>query len=194
MGEEYTGQKFKTVLKDGEYIEDSRVFVIIDYGERFSKMGILPSEKGGHAGNMSFRNDKGFVITAVGVDKGKLTPRHFVQVTKCNIDTKKVFAEGDFKPSSETLTHYLIYRDRKDVNAIVHVHDPLVLENAKELKVKMTPKEHPYGTVELAHDIEKTLRGEKFIAVRGHGVIAVGKSLWEAAKIIDTMHHNAGML
>ncbi len=191
MGDEYVGQKFKTELKEGKDLEDTRVYEIIRLGEKFQKMGLLPTEQGGHAGNMSFRNDRGFVITAGGIDKGKLNPRNFAQILKCNIDTKKVIAEGDMKPSSETLTHYTIYSEKKGVNAIVHVHDPLVLEKAKELGVKVTKSKHPYGTTELAHEVQKTLGHERYIGVKGHGVIAIGKSLWEAGNLIVTMHKAA---
>ncbi len=190
----YFGRKFKTELKNAEMIEDSRIYEVIQLGERFKKMGLLPAEDGGHAGNFSFRNDRGFVITAGGVDKGKLSPRNFVQVLKCNMDTKKVFAEGEMQPSSETFAHYLIYREKKAVNAIIHVHDSLVLENAKKLGIKSTSSHHPYGTPELAYDIEKTLGHDRYIAVMGHGVLAAGKSLWEAGRLIVTNHERARKL
>jgi ribulose-5-phosphate 4-epimerase/fuculose-1-phosphate aldolase len=194
MEEKYIGRKFKTELKKGEMIEDSRVYEIIQLGGKFKRMGLLPVEEGGYAGNFSFRNDRGFVITAGGVDKGKLTPRNFVQVLNCNMDTKKVFAEGEMQPSSETFTHYLIYREKKAVNAIIHVHDSLVLEHAKKLGVRSTPKHHPYGTPELAYEIEKTLGHDRYIAVKGHGVLAAAKSLWEAGRIIEANHGAASKL
>jgi ribulose-5-phosphate 4-epimerase/fuculose-1-phosphate aldolase len=191
MIEKYVGRKFETEFKGSEAPEDTRVYEIIQLGEKFKKMGLLPKEHGGFGGNMSFRNDKGFVVTAGGVDKGKLTPRNFVQVLNCNMDTKKVIAEGEMQPSSETLTHYLIYREKKAVNAVIHVHDSLVLEKAAKLKVRVTPNHHPYGTTELAYEIEKTLGHDKYIGVKGHGVLAAGKSLWEAGKLIETFHEAA---
>ncbi len=194
MGEEYVGRKFKTEFRSDESPEDTRIYEIISLGEKFRKMGLLPKEHGGFGGNMSFRNENGFIITAGGIDKGKLTPRNFVQVLKCNMDTKKVIAEGEMQPSSETFTHYLIYRERKDVNAIIHVHDNLVIEKAKELEVKTTEHHHPYGTTELAYEIEKTLGRLKYIAVKGHGVLATGKSLWEAGKLVETYHGSASNL
>lgn len=194
MGEKYVGRKFKTEFRSEELPEDTRTYEIMQLGEKFHRMGLLPKEEGGHAGNISFRNDKGFVITAGGTDKGKLTPRNFVQVLKCNMDTRKVIVQGEMQPSSETFTHYLIYRERKDVNAIIHVHDNLVRENAKELEVKSTKHQHPYGTTELAYEIEKTLGRVKYIVVKEHGVLATGKSLWEAGKLVETYHSSAEKL
>lgn len=191
METEYIGRKFKTEFRNEELPDDTRISEIIEWGMRLHKAGFLPAEHGGHAGNMSFRNNKGFVITAGGVSKGSLNPRNFVQVFNCNIDTKWVEAGGQLEPSSETLTHYLIYRERPDVNSIIHVHDNLVMENAKELKIKATKREHDYGTVDLAYEIEKVLGHEKFIVVKGHGVISFGKSPWEAGKRILTIHDDA---
>ncbi len=186
--DKYVGRKFKTDLTEKEVMEDTRIYEIIRLGEKFKKIGLLPKENGGYGGNMSFRNDRGFVITAGGVDAGKMDPQKFVQVLKCNIDTGKVFAEGLMEPSSETMMHYIIYRDKPSVNAVIHVHDNIVLENAEELNIKTTPKAHPYGTPELAYEIEKTIGHEKYIAIKDHGVIAIGKSLWEAGKLVESMH------
>jgi ribulose-5-phosphate 4-epimerase/fuculose-1-phosphate aldolase len=192
MGDEkYSGRKFRTEFSGREPPEDTRIYEIIRLGGKFHRMGLLPKEKGGHAGNMSFRNSRGFVITAGGIDKGKLIHKDFVQVLSCNIDTKVVKAEGETEPSSETLTHHLIYSKRKDVNAVIHVHDAKVLEHARSLNVPLTKKVHPYGTPELAYEIGKVLGKNSFIAVKGHGVIALGKSLWEAGKFVETYHQAA---
>jgi len=191
MGEKYVGRKFRTEFKSEQLPEDTRMYELMELGKRFRKLGLLPAENGGHAGNMSFRNNRGFVITAGGADKGKLNPKHFVQVLKCNMDIEKVIAEGEMQPSSETFTHYLIYRERKDISAVIHVHDMDVMKKAKQLKLTETRKVHPYGTVQLAYEIEKTIGHRRYIVVRGHGAIAMGKSIWEAGNVIETYHQMA---
>jgi len=189
--EKYVGRKFSTVFKTKELPEDTRMYEVMDWGAKLHKMGLLPAESGGNAGNMSFRNSKGFVITAGGVNKGRLNPRNFVQVLSCNMDVKTVVAEGELEPSSETFTHYLIYRERPDVNAIIHAHDRLVMDHAEKLRLKSTSVHHPYGTTDLAYEVEKSIGAQKFLIVRGHGVISLGKSVWEAGKRIITMHQDA---
>ncbi|MBN1896681.1 MAG: class II aldolase/adducin family protein [Candidatus Aenigmarchaeota archaeon] len=191
MGDEYVGRKFRTEFKSNDIPQDTRIYEIIRLGEKFKKMGLLPDEDGGHAGNFSFRNSKGFVITSGGRDKGNLSQKNFVQVLNVNVDSGRVIVKGEEQPSSETLTHHLLYSGRKSVNAVIHVHDDIVLKNAHKLNIKSTERKHPYGTAELAKDIYKSIGRENFLAVRGHGVIATGKSLWEAGKIIETMHHAA---
>jgi len=189
--EKYSGRKFETAFASMEVPDDSRIAELMEWGERLHGMGLMPAEKGGFAGNMSFRNQKGFVITAGGISKGKLQRRDFVQVVSCSIDQKKAVAEGLAEPSSETFTHYLIYKSRPDVNAIVHVHDDLIMKNAEKMKVRMTAREHEYGTIELAREVEEALGRQKILAVKHHGIVSVGRSIWEAGRWILTFHDKA---
>jgi ribulose-5-phosphate 4-epimerase/fuculose-1-phosphate aldolase len=124
----------------------------------------------------------------------KLVTKNFVQVLNANLDTKRVFVEGEAEPSSESMLHHLIYRERPDVHAIVHVHDEFVLENAKKLGVPVTKASHPYGTVELAYEVGRILGHHTYVGVRGHGVISLGKSPWEAGKQAVAMHEAAEAL
>ncbi len=188
----YVGRKFSTTFSSKEAPEDTRIYEVISLGEKFHGLHLLPKEKGGHAGNMSFRNSKGFIITAGGVDKGRLTQDDFVQVLSCNVDSKSVVAEGAKEPSSETMMHYLLYSKRPDVGAVIHVHDDTLLLKASKLSIRITGSPHPYGTVELARDVVKSIGKSDFVAVRKHGVVSVGKSLWEAGRRI-TMMHDAAM-
>ena len=194
MAEKYEGRKFETVFVADRLPDDSRIAEIMEWGARLHAMGLLPDEHGGHAGNMSFRNSRGFVITAGGVGKGTLKPADFVQVLSCNVDTRKVEAEGQLEPSSETLTHHMIYRERPEINAVVHVHDSLVICHAAELRLGETGREHPYGTPELAREVADSLGHRKYLVVKGHGVIAVGRSLWEACMQVITVHGDASAL
>lgn len=194
MGDKYEGRKFETVFKKKELPDDTRTAEVMMWGAKLHKLGLLPAEAGGHAGNISFRNSRGFIITAGGVNKGRLTPKNFVQVLNANLDIKKVEVEGELEPSSETMAHHLIYRERADVNAIVHGHDDLVMRHAQKLKLRSTKHAHPYGTVELANEIAKALGNERFLVVKGHGVISLGKSVWEAGKGIMAVHRDAEQL
>lgn len=191
MAEKYEGRKFETIFEGRAIPDDTRMAEIMEWGAKLFAMGLLPGESGRNVGNFSFRNDKGFVITAGGVNKGKLTPKNFVQVIGCNLDTKKVRAIGELEPSSETMTHHLLYRERHDINAIIHVHDNLVMEQAEALGIKVTENVHPYGTTELAYEIEKAVGSQRYIGIKGHGVISLGKSVWEAGRIVLTMHRDA---
>jgi len=68
------------------------------------------------------------------------------------------------------------------------------MKHAHKLKLRSTAKAHPYGTVELANEIAKALDHERYLVVKGHGVISFGKSLWEAGKMIMAVHRDAKQL
>jgi methylthioribulose-1-phosphate dehydratase len=73
------------------------------------------------AGNFSFRHPArvgGRVfITASGLDKGSITPNDLLEI---DADCKVLSGAG--RPSAETSLHGVIYRDRPDAGAILHVH------------------------------------------------------------------------
>jgi len=191
MGEKYEGRKFRTTFVGKEVPEETRSSEIIEWGKKFHSMGLFPEDDAKNAGNMSFRNSRGFVITSGGSDKRKLHFKDLVQVVSCNIDTMEVEAEGVAEPSSETMLHNLIYSERQDINAIIHVHDRLVLGSAKDLGIPVTKKKQEYGTPELAREVAKVLGHESFIAIKDHGIVSMGKSVWEAGKQVQAFHNEA---
>ena len=55
------------------------------------------------------------LITPSGIPKGDLTENDLIV-----IDPEGRLMEGDRKPSSETLMHLAVYRERSDVYAVIH--------------------------------------------------------------------------
>jgi ribulose-5-phosphate 4-epimerase/fuculose-1-phosphate aldolase len=50
---------------------------------------------------------------------------------------------------------------------------------------------HPYGTSELAYDVLRALKKSDYVIIRGHGSIAIGKTLGESKKLIFDAHEKA---
>lgn len=72
-------------------------------------------------GNVSARTDRGTIlITPSGVGKGRITPDMLVET-----DADGRILSGDRHPSSEGKMHWMLYRERKDVMAVVHAHPPM---------------------------------------------------------------------
>jgi methylthioribulose-1-phosphate dehydratase len=69
------------------------------------------------SGNFSIRSDESIFITATGLDKGSLTVDGLLEV-----DLEGRVTAGDGKSSAETGLHLVIYRDRPQARAILHVH------------------------------------------------------------------------
>ena len=72
-------------------------------------------------GNVSgIDREKGlFVIKPSGVDYDKLTPYSMVVV---NLEGEVV--EGDYRPSSDTPTHVVLYNRFQEIGGVVHTHSP----------------------------------------------------------------------
>ena len=67
------------------------------------------------------------VIKPSGVDYDKLSPDNMVVV---DVETGKV-VEGNYKPSSDTATHLVLYRNFKDIGGIVHTHSKWAVSYAQ---------------------------------------------------------------
>jgi methylthioribulose-1-phosphate dehydratase len=79
--------------------------------------GWVPATSGNFSVRPSDARSGHFQITASGLDKGLVTPQDLLEVDQ---DGKKIAGSGN--PSAETCLHAVIYRDRPDARAIMHVH------------------------------------------------------------------------
>jgi L-fuculose-phosphate aldolase len=106
---------------------------------------------------------------------------------------------NDKKPSSELLMHLSIYKEKKDINGIVHTHSPYAtgfafsnqkikrLEGFGKIKTEYI-KEIPYnkpGSEELAKNAAIALKNEDTIILKNHGVIGTGKTVQEAGDLAE---------
>ena len=69
------------------------------------------------SGNFSVRSGSRVFITASGLDKGTLRPEDLLE-----IDMDGGVLGGKGRPSAETKLHLVIYRERTNAGAILHVH------------------------------------------------------------------------
>ena len=146
----------------------------------------------GTSGNVSVRDEAGFLITPSGVPIEKMTARSMVAVTM------QGEAEAGKTPSSEWRFHRDIYQARPDVNAIVHTHSMFATTIA--CMRKDVPAFHymisvaggdnircaPYalfGTQALSDVALVALQERKACLLANHGMIAVGKNIEQALSI-----------
>ena len=143
-------------------------------------------------GNISQRlKQNQFIISGSGTGKfEKLTNRHYTKVTGFDIGNNSIIADGPIIPSSESLTHAVIYRYTKDINAIIHIHSIGLWKKLLDI-VPTTKKNVEYGTPRMAKEIERLFKETnlfkgKILVMAGHeeGIISFGKNLAEAGKII----------
>ena len=73
-------------------------------------------------GNVSVRlPDGNFMATPTGISKSFITPEKLVII---NEKGEVIEGEGGYKPSSEIKMHLKCYKEREDVNSVVHAHPP----------------------------------------------------------------------
>jgi L-ribulose-5-phosphate 4-epimerase len=187
MSEGYSGVKFTTVYKNKTAPEHSGIEVLRNWCHIFHEKGLAPPYPGGSYGNLSYRTDRNtFIITGTCIGlKDDLTDDCFVEIHDCNVGTGQILVTGSRPPSSETLMHDSIYRNRPDVNAIFHGHNEQITMNAERLKIPDTAQEVPYGTPELAGEVLKILESNQFIVIRKHGFVSMGFTMALAGELAN---------
>jgi ribulose-5-phosphate 4-epimerase/fuculose-1-phosphate aldolase len=195
MTEQYVGVKFKAIMKPlGEPLP-VKANELIRWCRAFDEHGLAPSYGKGSAGNLSFRvTGKEFFITPTAEFLSSVKPEDLVKVVGCDAGRKEIYAKGGRKPSSESFMHHFIYRERRDVNAVFHIHDGVVAEHIEELGIPVTENEYPYGTLESAVALLKALGNSDMAFMKGHGMVYAGKSMEEAGKKALDTHEKARRL
>ncbi|MEE8591315.1 MAG: class II aldolase/adducin family protein, partial [Spirochaetia bacterium] len=89
---------------------------ILEVGRRLQERFFVAANDG----NISVRLGTGeILITPTGVNKGDMSAEMLLKV-----DAEGSVLSGSLKPSSEMKMHLAVYRQRADVQALVHAHPP----------------------------------------------------------------------
>jgi L-fuculose-phosphate aldolase len=171
---------------------------IVEVGRRMYARGYTASNDG----NISVRlgSDR-LVMTPKSVCKGFMTP-DMMCIT--DLDGKKL--QGDRDPSSEMLMHLEVYRQRPDVQAVVHAHPPtatgfavagIPLDRAVLAEVIATLGSVPIAeyatpsTKELPEAVRKYIKAHDGMLLANHGALTVGTDLYGAYYKMETIEHFA---
>lgn len=170
---------------------------ICEIGRRMYDKGFVAANDG----NISVRLPDGAILTTpTGVSKGYMTPESLVRVDLAG----RALSAG--KPSSELLMHLFVYRERPEINAVVHAHPihatgfataGIALEACVAAEIIATLGSIPlaaYGTPST-HELPETLRphihhSDAFL-LANHGVVTVGRELFEAYDRLERVEHYA---
>src|SRR3954451_4588581 len=171
---------------------------IIEVGRRLYARGYTASNDG----NISVRLDGGrLLMTPKSVCKGFMTPDMM-----CITDLEGRKLQGDRDPSSETLMHLEVYRQRPDVQAVVHAHPPaatgfavagIPLDRAVLAEVLSTLGSIPIAeyatpsTRELPDAVRKYIKAHDGMLLANHGALTVGADLYSAYYKMETIEHFA---
>ena len=160
-------------------------------------IGQDPARYGGYGfGNISQRigirdaaiSRRAFAISGTQTGHLKqLDSQHYVRVTAYNADSNQVVADGPVRPSSESMTHGVIYDLDNKLNAVLHVHSPGIWKTVSTQGIPITRASVEYGTAEMSREVAR-LFSETDVGVQGifsmggheDGIVAFGTSTDEA--------------
>ena len=184
----YVGVKFRPVPSSHKLLPKAEGLyeVFRSTGGRLRDYGMTPA----NGGNLSIRHGKGFIVTAAGCNLGCIETDELIFVEQCDVASEAVFYHGPFAPSSESIMHWLIYRNRPEAQAIIHAHDELATKSGfLKGRIEESRREEPYGTVALARmAIETFERAERIIVLKNHGYVAAGESLESTCDLVVKTH------
>ncbi len=176
---------------------------ICDIGKRIYDRGMVAANDG----NISVKiSENEFLCTPTGVSKGFMTPDYICKVDR---EGKVIFANGNFKPSSEIKMHMRVYAERPDVKSVVHAHPmyatgfaiagiPLEQPIMPEAILTLgTVPIAPYGTpstMEIPDAVSKFLQTYDAVLLENHGALTYSDSLLAAYHKMESVEFYAKLL
>ncbi len=174
-----------------------------EIGKRIYDRGMVASNDG----NISVKlNDNEFLCTPTGVSKGFMTPEY---ICKVNAKGEVIEAEEGFRPSSEIKMHMRVYKERPDVNSVVHAH-PMYATGFAIAGIPLTAQIMPeavialgcvpiaeYGTPsteEIPDAVSKYLQHYDAVLLENHGALAFSDSLLNAYHKMESVEFYAQLM
>ena len=171
---------------------------ICEVGKKIYDLGFVAANDG----NISVKvGPNEFYCTPTGVSKGYMTPD---MIIKIDGDGNKL--EGRLNPSSEIKMHMRVYKERPDVNAVVHAHPPVATAftvAGVEMDQFILPEAIltignvptcDYGTpstMEIPDSLMPYIQKHDAFLLKNHGALTVGNSLMRACFTMEEVEFNA---
>jgi len=185
--------KFQLDFEQGRVRDYPQIESIEQWRQRLMRLGLIGQDdaryEGLGFGNISHRvsypgTSDAFVIT--GTQTGHLQQMdaaHYALVTDCDPQRNWLQARGPVKPSSEAMTHAVIYQKIPKAEAVIHLHSSELWRHAQRLGLAITNPATEYGTPQMAAEIEDCIDAGlphgHTISMGGHedGIVTWGASL-----------------
>jgi L-fuculose-phosphate aldolase len=173
---------------------------IVEVGRRMYARGYTASNDG----NISARLDEQrLLMTPANVCKGFMNPQMMV-IT----DMEGTKLAGERRPSSEMQMHLEVYRQRPEIQAVVHAHPPVAtafavagipLDRAVLAEVVTTLGSVPIAeyatpsTKELPEAVRKYVKAHDGMLLANHGALTLGSDVFAAYYKMETIEHFANI-
>lgn len=169
---------------------------IVEYGKKLVASNLTK----GTGGNLSvFDRENGYMaITPTGIDFFEIQPEDIVIM-----DLEGNVVEGNRLPSSEWEMHLLQYKERTDLDAVIHAHTTYATVlaclrwelPATHYMIAVAGKNvrcaeyATYGSHELALNATKAMRERRAVILANHGILAGANDLLNAFNIIEEVEY-----
>ena len=161
--------------------------IVCDAGRQLMERGLVE----GTWGNCSLRiDDHLMAVTPSGRRYEDMTPKDIVVMDYYTLEVL-----GDIKPSSEKKVHAELYKTRKEINAVIHTHQPHastvaaarrevppILDDQTQIigpSVRCADYARP-NTKKIVKTTVKALKGRYAALMANHGAITLGRTMEEA--------------
>jgi L-fuculose-phosphate aldolase len=167
---------------------------ICEIGKRIYQKGFVAANDG----NISVRIDEdSFLVTPTGVSKGFMTPEMLIKV-----DSNGNVLEGTHKPTSEIKMHLRVYKERPEINSVVHVHPPYATAFAiagvplnqatmpESIVILGTIPLAEYGTPsteEIPNAISSYVHDHNGVLLENHGALTWGENIEQAYFLMESL-------
>jgi hypothetical protein len=165
----------------------------------FRRLGLLGQDPrrydGLGFGNLSRRAAPGapahaFIIS--GTQTGhleQLAGEHYATVLACDPAHNRIEASGPVRPSSEALSHGVLYQADPRIDWVMHLHCPEIFAARQRLRLPTTEPAAAYGSPEMAAEIVRLqpLAGWPGLLVMGghaDGILAFGANPAETGELV----------
>lgn len=155
----------------------------------------------GCSGNASIRKGSHIAITPSGVSMNDITEKNIVEM---DFDGNVI---GAGKASSEKYMHAQIYKNRNDINAIIHTHSAFLstlalngtgLKNSPIVELEYLFNNevpivgyNPPGSQELATEVAQTLKNTNAAILKNHGAIVIAPTIKDAFYMYEVLEYTA---
>lgn len=166
----------------------------------FIQLGMIgqdPERYGGYGfGNLSRRlpGQGGAAFLISGTQTGHLQTlraEHYATVHQCSPALNQLHASGQTMPSSEALSHGVLYQCNPGVLWVMHLHSPEIFACRTSLGLACTDPAADYGTPAMAAEIQRlasahTGSDPELLVMTGHqdGILAYGASAEETGCLV----------
>ncbi len=169
---------------------------IVDVARILAESGLISSSDGNISAKLA---DDRFLATPSGLYKRTMTVEDIIVV---DADGQLLEGRSGLRPTSEIKMHIEVYRQRPDIEAVLHAHPPyavaltvadipfpvnLIPEVLLALGDVPTAEYATPGTQDLAVSIRTLVRDHNAMLLSHHGSLTVGKTLMETLIALERL-------